>query len=140
MKTPPWNVRLAALVFSAAIVSLPYSARAEPKVHEHDGVSYISGGVGTDERRDIEAMSGQFNLKLTMALSDGHFVGDTQVRIQDPKGNTLVDTVADGPLFYAKLPPGTYSVSCSLNGKETKRSATVGSGKQQQLTFTWPSE
>ena len=34
-----------------------------------------------------------------MALSSGHFVGDTPVTILDSKGQTVIDTVADGPLL-----------------------------------------
>ncbi|MBI3783176.1 MAG: carboxypeptidase regulatory-like domain-containing protein [Deltaproteobacteria bacterium] len=128
------------LVCAALLAPLSSAAVAELKVHEHDGVAYVSGGVGTDERHEIEALAAQFNLKLTMALSDGHFISDTQVQIRDAKGSTLVEAASDGPLFYAKLPPGSYTVVCSLNGKEVKRSATVTTGKQQRLTFTWSSE
>ena len=128
------------VVLAAMIIAAPRLVAAEPTIHEADGASYISGGVGDEERRAIEAMGQRFNLKVTMALSSGHFVGDTEVRIRDSKGHTLIDTRADGPLLYAKLEPGTYDVSCTYNGREIKRSANITSGKQEQLAFTWPSE
>ena len=75
-----------------------------------------------------------------MALNAGNYVGDAKVRIVDAQGRAVLDAVADGPFLLAKLPPGAYTVSADLSGKEQKQSARVGEGKQEQLKFTWPSE
>ena len=131
----------ALMALTACIVTRPVmAAAADPQVHSQDGLSYVSGGIGDEERRAIETMSNRFNLKLTMALKTGDFVGDTRVRIQDSQSQTLLDTVADGPLFLAQLKPGTYTITCSLNGKELKETAHIASGKQEQLVFTWTAE
>src|SRR5439155_26546958 len=89
----------ARLLLAATLVAVPLMARAEPKLRTRDGISYVSGGVSDEERRALEAMSERFNLKLTMALASGHFVGDAQVRLLNAQGQTVLDIVADGPLL-----------------------------------------
>jgi len=128
------------LVLAAAILILPIAAAAEPKVRTDNGVSYVSGGAGDEEKKALEATGERYSLKVTMALTSGHFVGDAQVKIQDSKGQTLVDTVADGPLLYAALQPGTYTVHCSLNGKAQQQTAQITAGKQTQVACSWTSE
>ena len=36
--------------------------------------------------------------------------------------------VADGPLLYLKLAPGTYTISAELDGERQQKRITVGSG------------
>ncbi len=128
------------LVLAVALLVLPLTARAEPTVRSYQGVSYVSGGVSDDEARALEATGAKFDLKLTMALSSGHFVADTPVEIQDGKGQTVLEAVADGPVLFAQLPPGTYTVRCSLNGKPQQQTAHISTGKQERLAFTWKAE
>lgn len=138
MMTTTRSINAATFVLAAAILALPGVVAGSLYVNSQDGVSYVSGGVG-EERQALEAMSNRFNLKLTMALTTGNFVSDARVRIQDHQGHTVLDTNADGPLLYAQLKPGMYTVTCSLDGKEIQKTAQISSGKQQ-LFFTWTSE
>lgn len=124
----------------AAILALAPPAAADLEVHTEKGVSYVSGGVGDDERQALKAMSDRFNLKVLMALESGHFVSNATVRVEDSQGQTVLDTVADGPLLLVQLKPGTYTVTCSLGGKELRQRAHVTAGAQQQLVFRWRSE
>lgn len=100
-------------------------------------VSYVTGGTGSDERAKIEAMASRFNLKMTHAAPNGDFVSNVQVRIDDAQGNKVIDTVTEGPLMYAQLPPGSYTVVCTFKGQEQKRTVQISS-QQAQLMFTWP--
>ncbi len=138
MKTR-YLMRHAGLVLGATLVLSPIAA-AELEVHTENGVSYVSGGVGDDERKALEAMNARFDLKITTALESGNFVSDVSVRIQDSEGRTVLETVADGPLLLAQLQPGTYSVTCTLNGKALKQTAHITTGSQRQLVFRGQSE
>jgi hypothetical protein len=140
MMAPSRLLAGARLVVLAAVLALPAMAAGTLEVHNQGAVAFVSGGVGHGERQALEAMSGRFNLKLTMALTNRDFVSDASVRIRDAQGQVVLDTVADGPLLFAQLKPGTYTVSCTLDGKEIHKTAQLTSGKQQQLVFTWPSE
>ena len=126
---------------AAVVLALGLTARVRaqdsPRVQTQGGVTFTTGGVGTDERAAIEAISSQFNLKITMATKTGHFEGDAGVRIVDAEGHTALDAKTDGPLFYAHLAPGTYKVIVNRKGKDVQETAHVTDKGQAQLQFTW---
>jgi len=47
---------------------------------------------------------------------------------------------SEGPLFFAKLEPGTYTIHVSGDGRHFTKVAHVKSAGQEQLTFIWPGE
>jgi len=113
---------------------------AELQVQNKNGVSYVTGGVSDDERTALTNMARDFNLKVTLAIKTGEFLGDAAVRIRDAHGDAVLDANTDGPLFYAKLPPGTYTVTIDRQGKELQKTAQVSSGHQTDLMFSWAQE
>lgn len=108
-------------------------------IREHGAISYVSGGVGDDQQNALARVAGQFNVKLTMATSDGKYIGGGDVRIEDQQGNTVLETRSEGPMFYAKLPPGPYKIHVNADGKSFTRDVNVKSAGQSQVTMTWPS-
>jgi hypothetical protein len=107
-------------------------------VHEANGISYVSGGVGDEQQEALKSASKQFNLRLTLAGNRGHYMGGAEVRIDDPTGKTLLSTSANGPLFFAKVPPGTYKVHATSEGKTFTREITIPQQGHRELTMTWP--
>lgn len=110
----------------------------QPKVQ--NGVQYLSGGVSRNEAEAIAAMGRSFDLKLTMAHSNGAYTGGEHVRIDDSQGRALVDAQSDGPLFFANLAPGSYTVRVSGEGQRFAKPVEIKGTTQQQLSFTWPAE
>ncbi len=105
------------------------------------GVSYVSGGVGTDSIDRLNLLAGNFNLKLVFALKSGSYVSDVGVVIADAAGKTLLNTTSDGPWLLARLPAGNYQVVATFAGNAVKRQITVGSAKQlRTVDFRWASE
>jgi hypothetical protein len=130
----------AGLILTLAVASLPSGADAKVAVYRQNDISYASGGAGDEEQDELAAMRERFNLKVTMALNNGNFVGGANVRIQDADGKTVLDAVADGPILLAALKPGTYTVAATLNGKKLEKPAQVAAGGQQEVTFTCAAE
>lgn len=108
-------------------------------IREQGSISYVSGGIGNDQQNALARVASQFNMKLTMATSDGKYIGGGDVRIEDQQGNTVLETRSDGPMFYAKLPPGSYKVHVNAEGKSFTRDVSVKGAGQSQVTMTWPS-
>lgn len=103
------------------------------------GIAYASGGVGEDERSTLTAMAGDYNLKLVFADKEGgHFLADIRVAIQPPKGAPLLEAVADGPWFFAKLPPGNYVVNVAAGDERQSRKVAIGRTGRANLHFYWP--
>lgn len=102
------------------------------------GIAYASGGVGVDEREALKALAPDYNLKLVFADRDGgHFLSDIRVSIKPVKGEKLLETVADGPWFFAKLPPGSYVVTAGSGQAEQARKVTVAGKGRSTLHFYW---
>ena len=93
-----------------------------------DGVSYVSGGVGDDSEARIVAAANQYNLKLLFTLNEGNYLSDVNVAITDARGRKVIEDVANGPFFLAKLPAGQYTVTATYEGKTQTRKVSVGKG------------
>src|SRR5262245_56608191 len=82
-------------------------------------------------------MARDFNLKLVFTLSEGNFLAGVPVRITDSRGRVVVEDVAEGPFFMAKLPAGSYTVTASKDGSTQTRKVQVGSGLRTEY-LRWP--
>jgi hypothetical protein len=98
------------------------------------GIPYASGGVGSDERQAMTALSGQYDLKLEFAMREGDYLGDVQVSVRGPVN---LEAVAEGPWFLVNLPAGTYQVTAVNGSVATTQSVTVGAMGQKRLVFLW---
>ena len=102
-------------------------------------VSFVSGGVGGDERSAMQAIRADYNLSLLFSVQgSGEYLSDVKVSITDAKGNTLLETVSDGPMLLASLKPGHYNVSAELDGQVAHKKAMVGNKQRTSLSFIWP--
>ena len=127
------------LLGSAFLVSAA-SAASDAVVQTAGGVSYVSGGVGTDLRDQLSSRASDFNLKLVFALTSGEYVSGVRVAIADAAGKTLLDTTSEGPWFLAKLAAGNYQVVATFAGKAVRRQVAVGGAKLRTIDFRWASE
>ncbi len=100
-----------------------------------NGITYITGGIGDEERAKLESEKHNYNLHITSAGKAGEYVGDTRIVIRDRKGNELLN-VSSGPLFYVQLPAGAYTIEARSDGETQERRVTVGQ-KNSFLHFSW---
>ena len=122
----------AAIVLAACLTST--AALAAPTPKQQNGITYINGGVGQEEQAAMQALRADYNLQLTFATKQsGAYRSDVQLDIMDTKGNTLVSAANTGPMFFAKLPPGTYRVSAAAEGKTFKRTVKIGNAPKEMV-------
>jgi hypothetical protein len=104
-----------------------------------DPPSYASAGIGDDD--PLAVIAGDYNLQLVFALQgSGSYLADIRVRIADATGRSLLDAQSPGPLFYVRLPAGTYRVSAEFQGQPVHRSIALTGRGLQSLYFYWPRE
>ena len=120
----------------APAISSPFSD-SELQVKKYEGIPYVSGGFGLEERESLRAMSKKDNLELSFALQDKDYLGGAKVLIKNESGKDVLKSVSDGPLFFAKLPPGTYTVEATAMGTTQEQMAHVPSTGRAQLYFAW---
>jgi hypothetical protein len=120
-------------------VTLPDRSR---QIQEDEGIRYVSGGVGEDERTEIEALASQFNLRLMFAKQDsGEYLADVHVSIREEGGDRILDARSEGPLFFAQLPAGDYRVEATPSGMPDRmpqsKTVQIGGSGQSRLDFYW---
>jgi hypothetical protein len=112
----------------------------KPEVQTYNGIRFVSGGFGVEEHAALRKMGSKDNLELSFALRNDEYLGGAKVLIKDEHGNKILETASDGPLFYAKLPPGKYVVAATARGKILSQVATVPNEGQARLYFAWTRE
>jgi hypothetical protein len=109
-----------------------------PQVKEENGVSYISGGVGSEEADALNRMSDHFNLKLTTAIPSGQFTSPSMIRIADVRGAKVIEVRPNGPIFLAKMPAGEYVIQATAEGQTMTRKVTVPASGLEAVAMSWP--
>jgi hypothetical protein len=134
MKTKVMSV-LFAVLFAAGAVSAQEPV-LQPRTE--GGVTFISGGVGMDEREALKKVEADYNLRLLFAAREsGEFVADVKVTIRDAKGKTVLETVAGGPRLFVKLTPGSYKITAENNGTPMTRAVTISPKRSVSQAFYW---
>jgi hypothetical protein len=129
---------LAALILAACLT--PAAVLAAPTPKQQNGITYVNGGVGEEEQAAMKAQRADYNLLLTFATKQsGAYRSDVQLDITDAKGANLVTVANSGPMFFAKLPPGTYRISAAAEGKTFKRTVKVGSAPKE-IVLHWEND
>ncbi len=128
-----WAGMLACLCTST-LLAAPYGANP-PQVRDHDGIAYISGGIGSDEAGQLRAMASRFNVHMRFVdARTGESMSDVAVVVVDTQGKKRLSLVTEGPLLYLKLHPGTYRAYVTYQGSTQSRPFTAGS-KPVALAF-----
>ncbi len=99
-------------------------------------ITYITGGIGDEERDTLHEMAKNYNLRVMSASTDGSFTGEVHLLLLNAKGTTLLDTEM-GPLFFAQLHPGTYKLQATRGAQTKEKKIVVGHGKTSLVHFSW---
>jgi len=93
-----------------------------------NGIRYMTGGVGSNERAAMEEMAEEYTLKLVCALNTGEYLTQIHVVVREPDGEILLNTLSNGPLFFADLPRGRYGITVTYRNQRKFREVEVGGG------------
>jgi len=122
--TDSFHSTLRALALGGVLV-FAASALAQPVTHrDRSGVSWITGGVGEEERDAMRDTAANYNLQIVVAANDGAFRAGVPVAVEDSHGDPVLAIVTDGPWLFASVPPGRYRVRTG-DGQETSVDATA---------------
>jgi len=130
------------LLACALVVAAPVVRAELPAAQTQGAVSWVSGGIGEGAAADFKAAQSQYALSIEMsrrALPKNEYVSDADVKIVDAKGAAVLQTKADGPFMLVKLPPGSYRVEATLDGKTAKSGVLkVGSKGSVHASLVFP--
>lgn len=90
------------------------------------------------ELREVSDPARNQGLNLGFAEVSGAFLGDVKVVIEDASGNALVNTVVDGPWFFAPLPAGTYNVKAIFDDQAKQiKDVRLSKNKVTMMVMYW---
>ena len=128
----------AAVLLAPAGLVYAMDADAPPLYREgiNNGIKFMEGGVGINERTAMDSRADEYNLKLVFENHAGMYVGKVEVAIEDSSGKTAIRMEDAGPWFFANLPAGRYKVVTTFKGTKAVRYAQLGRN-QRTLRFLW---
>ncbi len=102
-------------------------------------VSIMYGGIGKPERALMDKYSGDYNLKLVFtALPSNKYLSNVVVNILNKKEQRIIKIISEGPMFFASLIPGIYTVKAVYKGKEKLfKHVEVTKGDQKKINISW---
>lgn len=131
----------AALMILSMTAPLAAAASSLPEVHTQGEVTFLSGGIGSDEAAAVKAESSRYALTLLFATRSGGkevFLSSVPVTIRDASGNAVLDTVTEGPYLLVNLVPGRYQVGASHDGIDKTLQVDLKAGVSVQRSLVWP--
>lgn len=137
MKKVKQRLLLFTLLSSLSTASFAYVSPPVLQVKNFHGISYLTGGIGLDERYYLDARKSQFNFRIEMARSDGSYLGEGFARIVDHHGRIMLDAKFDGPILLADLPAGKYQIDLVFHGKVKRNHVVVPRHGQKRLVTHW---
>ncbi len=103
-------------------------------------ITYISGGIGSDEAAEMKSMASRYALEVVSVTKAGpkeQYTADFRIIIKDTAGKTLVDAMSEGPFFFVNLPEGRYQVDASQDGVRKSQRVSIKRRGHLRLVFVW---
>lgn len=122
-------------IIALSLISSFWSVSAMEKSDQ--GLPYLSGGIGDEERDEILGREKDFNLKLVFAEKGGSYMANVNVVVLNAKGQIVLEASSTGPFFLTTLPTGNYRVKVTANGKTQQASLAITAKKRLARTFLW---
>jgi hypothetical protein len=110
---------------------------SQTEIKTYNGIPYMSGGFGLEERAKLRAMGRSDNLELSFALKNKDYLSGANVLIKDDQGKEILKAVSDGPLFFTKLPAGKYRIEAKAEGRTEEQIVQVPAKGRTQAYFAW---
>jgi hypothetical protein len=130
----------AVLALAAAIASSA-GAQPLPPVQNRGEVTYVSGGIGSDESEAMKQAAPRYALEILLVGKaedgGGTYLAGNRVVIQDSSGEPMLDTQTDGPYLLVNLPPGRYTVTAWHDGAAKSQAMQILPGQHRRIVFLW---
>jgi hypothetical protein len=129
-------MRLSIIVAVGVALAAGLAQAADP-AQGSGGIQSISDGVGLDSREELLSSRGNYNLWVVLTLADGEYLGGAEITIRDHSGRSVLETKADGPWLFAKLPGGHYTVNARAHDSTRSARVTVAATGLKRVALTW---
>lgn len=121
----------------AAALALAGPLAAQPPATESATLRLDCGGIGLDESQRMRAEAGLHALLILFATTDGSYLADVAVRIDDPLRDRRVAS-ACGPIGLVDVPePGRYRITATYGGVTQEQWLELKPGGGARISLRW---
>lgn len=114
---------------------------AAPPILTRGNVRYMSGGVAVGERNAMQRAARDFPLRLSFSEArHGQYLASVDVSIADRGGREVISVDDAGPWLYVDLPPGSYTVRATFDGRTQTRQVRIGENAPGVAAMQWRSD
>lgn len=113
----------------------------EPKTE--NGFTYLCGGVGKEEVRQMKQAARNYDMTLTFATRKGDYLADVNVDIRGQQGKLELKATCDGPIMLIDVPKSsTYVIRAETGGYTLNKTTRVqAKGRSHaSVVLTWPQQ
>jgi hypothetical protein len=110
-----------------------------PQIQHQGDVSFVSGGVGSDESSALKRARPNWPLALRFTGPGSEYLADVHVRIVNASGEVL-NVESKGPYMLVRLHPGRYTVHATYNGHDQTKNVTISGSNTISADFYWKSQ
>ena len=109
---------------------------SKPKKYEH--TTYLTGGVTEPDSAAIRKRGPDYGLQLFFSVDHKPTAaGEVKVKILNQAQETIMDAIADGPLFFVKVDGGRYTVILDRGGDVQEKTFDLIGRRFGQFSFEW---
>lgn len=100
-------------------------------------VPWMSGGIGDEAREEMRRAATAYNVQVIFSARNGDYLAAIPITVTRSNGQQVYSGVSEGPLFYLKLPRGSYKIAAEIDGGwQNKRiEAGASGGRPTKVTF-----
>jgi hypothetical protein len=112
------------------------STAPAPVVHKQSDINYVSGGTTEDEARELHKVANKYPMQLRFVVGDDPTAGKgVRVMVKNLKGETVIDAVSEGPVFYFNPPSGRWTVDAEYRGETVSKTVDLVGRRYIGLQF-----
>lgn len=134
-------IRLALVVAGCVVAAALGAQPVAPREHTQGSVSYLTGGISSDEAQMMRDAAASYPLTLELGAAGGgprdEYISNAEVRIVDDRGSLVLETRTEGPFLLVRLPAGSYAVDVEWNGVHRQKTVEIGE-RRQHLMLEFP--
>jgi len=102
-----------------------------------NGIAYLSGGIGMDERAEMQKVRNDYSLLVTISAKTGEYLGRARVTIVGANDAIVLETTMDGPMLLVNLRPGKYALRVNSGAVTKMVTTTIGANGHSEAALVW---
>jgi len=129
---------VATALFVLGFSALLPVATAEIKIHEQQGVRYVTGGMTETEKDEMGKLAQRFPIHIVLLDNDREEpIRGVDVTVKDIAGNVVLQAKSAGPLFFVDVIGGRYTVEAAYDGETLSETKDLTGRRYLRLRFTF---